>query len=108
VLGLALLAIFLTWLGIARSIYIANPYFIPDQAAIDTLVDARRRGVDVRIMVSGEHNDNWLARQNSVRLYGRLLRAGIQILDYKKTVLHQKTMVVDGQWITIGTTNFDN
>ena len=91
-----------------RSIYIANPYFIPDQAAIDTLVDAKRRGVDVRVMVSGEHNDNWLARQNSVRLYGRLLRAGIQILDYKKTVLHQKTMVVDGTWISIGTTNFDN
>ncbi len=91
-----------------RSIYIANPYFIPDQAAIDTLVDARRRGVDVRIMVSGTHNDNWLARQNSIRLYGPLLKAGIQILDYHKTFLHQKTMVVDGQWITIGTTNFDN
>ncbi len=91
-----------------RSIYIANPYFIPDQTAIDTLVDARRRGVDVRIMVSGEHNDNWLARQNSIRLYGPLLKAGIQILDYSKTFLHQKTMVVDGLWITIGTTNFDN
>ena len=91
-----------------RSIYIANPYFIPDQAAIDTLLDARHRGVDVRIMVSGEHNDNWLARQNSIRLYGPLLKAGIQILDYNKTFLHQKTMVVDGRWITIGTTNFDN
>ena len=91
-----------------RSIYIANPYFIPDQTAIDTLVDARRRGVDVRIMVSGEHNDNWLARQNSIRLYGPLLKAGIQILDYSQTFLHQKTMVVDGLWITIGTTNFDN
>jgi cardiolipin synthase len=91
-----------------RSIYIANPYFIPDQAAIDTLVDAKRRGVDVRIMVSGTHNDNWLARQNSTRLYGPLLKAGIQILDYHRTVLHQKTMVVDGVWVTIGTTNFDN
>ena len=50
-----------------RSIHIANPYFVPDQAAIDTLVEARQRGVDVRIMVSGIHNDNWLARQNSVR-----------------------------------------
>ena len=91
-----------------RSIFVANPYFVPDQAAIDTLIDAKRRGVDVRIMVSGEHNDNWLARQNSIRLYGPLLKAGIQILDYSKTFLHQKTMVVDGLWITIGTTNFDN
>ncbi len=53
-----------------KSIYIANPYFVPDEAAIDALVDARNRGVDVRIMVSGIRNDNWLARQNSVRLFG--------------------------------------
>ena len=79
-----------------QSIYIANPYFVPDQAAIDTLVEAKRRGVDVRIMVSGNHNDNWLARKNSVRLYGPLLEAGIEILEYNKTMLHQKTMVVDG------------
>jgi cardiolipin synthase len=91
-----------------HSIYIANPYFIPDQTAIDTLVEAKKRGVDVRIMVSGTHNDNWLARQNSTRLYGQLLEAGITILEYNKTMLHQKTMVVDGQWVTIGTTNFDN
>jgi cardiolipin synthase len=91
-----------------RSIYIANPYFVPDQAAIDTLVEARGRGVDVRIMVAGRHNDTWLARQNSRRLYGPLLRAGIQILEYNSTFLHQKTMVVDGLWVSVGTTNFDN
>ena len=91
-----------------RSIYIANPYFVPDQAAIDTLIEARRRGVDVRIMVAGRHNDTWLARQNSRRLYGPLLRAGIQILEYNTTFMHQKTMVVDGLWVSIGTTNFDN
>jgi cardiolipin synthase len=91
-----------------RSIYIANPYFVPDEAAIDALVDAKRRGVDVRIMVSGVHNDNWLARQNSVRLFGPILRAGIEILEYNRTMLHHKTMVVDAVWATIGTTNFDN
>ena len=91
-----------------KSIYIANPYFVPDQAAIDTLVDAKRRGVDVRIMIAARYNDNWLARKNSVRLYGQLLRAGIHILEYNTTFMHQKTMVVDGLWFTIGTTNFDN
>jgi cardiolipin synthase len=91
-----------------RSIYISNPYFIPDQAAIDTLVEAKRRGVDVRIMISGKHNDNWLARKNSTRLYGQLLYAGVTVLEYNRTMLHQKTMVVDGQWVCIGTTNFDN
>jgi cardiolipin synthase A/B len=91
-----------------RSIFIANPYFIPDAAAIDALIEARQRGVDVRVMVSGIHNDNWLARQNSVRLFGPLLRAGIEILEFNRTMLHHKTMVVDGVWATVGTTNFDN
>jgi cardiolipin synthase len=91
-----------------RSIYIANPYFVPDEVAIESLIDAHRRGVDVRIMVAGIHNDNWIARRNSVRLYGPLLRAGIAILEYNRTMMHQKTMVVDGVWATVGTTNFDN
>ena len=91
-----------------RSLYIANPYFVPDEAAIDALIESKRRGVDVRIMVSGVHNDNWLARQNSVRLFGRLLDAGIEILEYNRTMLHHKTMVVDDVWATVGTTNFDN
>ncbi len=91
-----------------KAIYIANPYFVPDPVAIETLIEAKRRGVDVRIMVSGIRNDNWLARHNSVRLFGRLLEAGIAILEYNRTMLHHKTMVVDGVWATIGTTNFDN
>jgi len=91
-----------------RAICIANPYFIPDPVAIDTLIEAKKRGVDVRIMVSGTRNDNWLARHNSVRLFGRLLDAGIEILEYNRTMLHQKTMVVDRMWVTVGTANFDN
>jgi cardiolipin synthase len=91
-----------------KSILIANPYFVPDPVALDTLIEARRRGIDVRIMVSGIRNDNWLARHNSMRLLGRLLEAGIEILEYNQTMLHHKTMVVDGLWTTVGTTNFDN
>jgi cardiolipin synthase A/B len=91
-----------------ESIYIANPYFLPDPVAIETLIEAKQRGVDVRVMVSGIRNDNWLARHNSVRLFGRLLAAGIEIQEFNRTMLHHKTMVVDGQWVTVGTTNFDN
>ena len=90
-----------------RSIYIANPYFVPDPVALETLIDAKRRGVDVRVMVSGPENDVWLSRRNAVRMYGKLLEAGIEILEYEGTLLHHKTMVVDGVWVTIGTTNFD-
>ena len=92
-----------------RSIYIANPYFLPDAAA-------HRRARSRRSAAAwtsgswwpGIHNDNWLARQNSVRLFGPLLAAGIEILEYNRTMLHHKTMVVDGLWATVGTTNFDN
>jgi cardiolipin synthase len=91
-----------------ESIYIANPYFVPDPVAIETLIEAKRRSVDVRIMVSGIQNDAWVARMNSVRLFGRLLEAGIEIQEYNRTMLHHKTMVVDGRWVTIGTANFDN
>jgi cardiolipin synthase len=91
-----------------KLIYIANPYFVPDQAALDTLADARKRNVDVKIMVSGIHNDSRLARRNSTRLYGRLLRCGVEIYEYNRTMLHHKIMIVDGAWATVGTANFDD
>jgi cardiolipin synthase len=91
-----------------RSILIANPYFVPDLKAIDLMIEAERRGIEVKVMVAGVHNDNWWARQNSVRLYGPLLKAGIEVYEYEETMLHHKTMVIDGRWATIGTTNFDD
>ena len=60
------------------------------------------------LVTSAIRNDNWIARQNSVRLYGRLLAAGVEIYEYNRTMLHHKTMVVDGVWVTVGTANFDN
>ena len=91
-----------------RYLYIANPYFIPDSRVIDMLSRACRRGVAVKLMLAGRHNDTWWARQNSVRLYGKLIEAGVEIYEYQPTMLHQKTMVVDGVWATVGTTNFDS
>ncbi|HKG23853.1 MAG TPA: phospholipase D-like domain-containing protein [Blastocatellia bacterium] len=91
-----------------KSIFIANPYFIPDDQAIRILAEAKQRGVDVKIMVAGKHNDNFLAHNNSTRLYGKLLEAGVEIYEYNKTMMHHKYMVCDGVWSTVGTTNFDN
>ena len=67
------------------------------QIVKDKCKNCKGRGVEVRIMVSGIRNDNWLARHNSVRLFGRLLAAGVEIQEYNRTMLHHKTMVVDGQ-----------
>jgi cardiolipin synthase len=59
-------------------------------------------------MVSGIHNDTYLARYNTTRLYGPLLEAGVEIYEYNQTMLHHKYMVCDGVWSTVGTANFDN
>ena len=91
-----------------KNIFIANPYFVPDNVAVESLIEAKQRGVDVKIMVAGVHNDIVLTRLNSVRLYGRLLTAGIEIYEYNRTMMHHKYMVCDGVWSTIGTINFDN
>lgn len=91
-----------------RYVYIANPYFIPDSRVIAMLARACQRGVSIKLMLAGQHNDTWWARQNSVRLYGKLAAAGVEIYEYLPTMLHQKTMVVDDAWGTVGTTNFDN
>ncbi len=91
-----------------REVFIANPYFIPDGRVIDVLATARARGVDIKLMLAGDHIDSWWARQNSIRRYGKLLEAGVEIYEFQPTMLHQKTMIIDGTWATIGTANLDN
>jgi cardiolipin synthase len=91
-----------------KSIDIANPYFVPDHVSIDLFRDAVKRGVRVRIMVAGSSNDTWVTRLNSLRLYGALLDAGVELFEYNRTMMHHKIMVVDGLWSTVGTANFDN
>ena len=90
------------------SIDIANPYFVPDHVSIDLFRDAVKRGVRVRVMVAGSSNDTWITRLNSVRLYGALLDAGVELFEYNRTMMHHKIMVVDRLWSTVGTANFDN
>jgi cardiolipin synthase len=93
----------------ARSyLYIATPYFIPDSRVVSLLAKGSRRGVTIKLMVAGQRNDTWLARQNSLRHYGKLLEAGVEIYEFEPSMLHQKTMVVDGEWTTVGTANLDN
>ena len=91
-----------------RSIYISNAYFVPDRDTIRALEGAVRRGVDVRVIVPGEFTDVPLVRQASRMHYELLLRRGIRIFEYQPTMMHAKTMVVDGYWSTIGSSNFDD
>jgi cardiolipin synthase len=91
-----------------KTIDIANPYFVPDHVSIDLFRDAVKRGVRVRVMVAGSSNDTMVTRLNSLRLYGALLKAGVRVYEYNRTMMHHKIMIVDRLWSTVGTTNFDN
>jgi cardiolipin synthase len=91
-----------------RSILIGNPYFVPNTLAVDMLVEARRRGVDVEIIVPGPITDAGLVRRASRAKWGPLLEAGVRIYEYQPTMYHNKVMVVDDYWVSVGSTNFDN
>jgi cardiolipin synthase len=91
-----------------KSIYISNAYFVPDADTTRALEGAVRRGVDVRVIVPGEFTDVPIVRQASRWHYEMLLRRGIRIFEYQPTMMHAKTMVVDGAWTTIGSSNFDD
>src|SRR5262249_22712060 len=84
----------------------ANTYFVPDDKMIDTLVGAAKRGVQVMLIIPGAIDHN-LVRQASRSEFGRLLKNDIQIYEYRPALLHAKTMVVDGIWSTVGSTNLD-
>jgi cardiolipin synthase len=91
-----------------RSIRIANSYFVPNTLAVQMLVDARRRGVDVEIIVPGKIGDAGLVRRASRAKWGPLLESGIRIYEYQPTMYHMKVMIVDDYWVSVGSTNLDN
>jgi cardiolipin synthase len=91
----------------AKFIHIQNAYFLPDKQVREELTKARKRGVDVQVMVPGRNIDLPMVRQASWKNYGELLEAGVKIWEYQPTMLHNKTMVVDGIYSTIGSINFD-
>ena len=91
-----------------RSIDLANSYFVPDAMTIQTLVDAARRGVKVRVIVPSGHIDSEVVRKASRGSWGQMLQAGIEIAEFQPTMYHVKGLVVDGLFSSVGSTNFDN
>ena len=90
-----------------KSIDLANSYFVPDNVEAEALAAAVKRGARVRVIVPGPHMDNGIVRRASRAGWGSLLRAGVEIYEYQPTMYHVKSMVVDGLWTTVGSTNFD-
>ncbi len=87
-------------------VHLTNAYFVPGHEIIDALVNAARRGVDVRIILPGV-SDSELVFSAGRSYYSMLLKAGVKIYERGGSVLHAKTAVVDGVWATVGSTNLD-
>jgi cardiolipin synthase len=91
-----------------KSLYIANSYFVPDDDFRRLLKRVARRGVDVRVLTVSTKTDvrtTWYAGRY---WYEDLLSAGVRIYEYQPTMIHSKTLVVDGLWSSVGSMNFDN
>ncbi|WP_039792283.1 phospholipase D-like domain-containing protein, partial [Pseudomonas agarici] len=90
-----------------QRIWLATPYFLPTWKVRRSLRRAARRGVDVRLLLTGPHTDHPSVRYAGHRYYPRLLRAGVRIFEYQPCFLHLKMVLVD-DWVSIGSCNFDH
>ncbi len=87
-------------------LWIANPYFVPPESLVDALILASLRGVDVKVLIPA-YSDAHLIQLASEVYQERLIDHGIKIFKYNKGFLHQKVMLVDDKFSTIGSVNFD-
>ena len=90
-----------------KSVTASAAYFVPTRDEMDALTEAARRGVDVRLLLPDKSDS-----PNSIALghahYADLLEAGAKIYETHDLVLHSKTVVVDGVWSVVGSSNFDH
>ena len=91
-----------------ESLDLTAAYFVPRPAFSEALAEAARRGVRVRVLVPGEHIDKGPVRIAGRASYDELLEAGVELYEYAPTMLHAKSLVLDGVWSSVGSVNFDN
>lgn len=98
---------FIKMISMAKeSIYIQSPYFIPDESVLEALSIAALSGVDVRIMIPSKPDHPFVYR--ATEFYSKtIIESGVKVYIYQNGFLHAKTMVVDSQAATVGTSNFD-
>ena len=90
-----------------KSISITNPYCTPTAAQVHLLTEAVKRGVEVRMILPGKHNDQPWTKAAGRGSYGDLLKGGVKLFEYAPTMIHSKTMVIDGMFSMFGTSNLD-
>lgn len=101
-------AFLLTALSAQKTLYIANPYFLPEDALLSVITQKARDGVDVRLLVPGANTDSQPLRWAAQYYYPELLDAGVRVYEYDPTLMHKKAIVADGAWSLVGSANIDN
>lgn len=90
-----------------QRLWIASPYFVPDEGVLTALHAAAIRGVDVRILIA-ERADHWLVWLSAFSYYEQSIPHGIRLFCYQRGFLHQKVMLSDRRLAAVGTANLDN
>lgn len=91
--------------GARRSALLANPYFAPGRKLRDGLASAAARGVQVTLLIGvGQFR---LQDAVAHSFYPKLLKSGVRVVEYRKTQLHGKVAVIDDEWATVGSSNWD-
>jgi cardiolipin synthase len=90
-----------------QKLWIASPYFVPDEGVLTALQAAAIRGVDVRILIP-ERADHLLVWLSAFSYFEESIPYGVRIFRYQRGFLHQKVMLVDHRLATVGSANLDN
>jgi cardiolipin synthase len=101
------LLFWLSFTNARKRLWISNSYFIPDKRLRTAVVDRARDGVDVRVLVPGNHTDAVPVQAAGRSYYEELLSGGVRIFEFQPSMMHAKTAVVDGIWSIVGSANLD-
>jgi cardiolipin synthase len=90
-----------------RRAWIANAYFVPPPEIVGAMCLLPARGVDVRVLLPGPHQDHPSVTFLQRRLYPKLDRRGMRVYEYQPSMMHAKTMLVDDRLVVVGSINLD-
>jgi cardiolipin synthase len=94
-------------LGATERLWLASPYFLPNDNSCRMLIEACQRGVDIKVLTMGKRCDKPFVRKAAYERYNQLIKGGISLYEYQPSMMHAKLVIMDDTWLTFGSANFD-